>query len=58
VGKVYIHNTQDLESQYKFVPMTGGYPEGEEEYESSRANHCMARKGHRLCPRCLPNTSL
>ena len=30
VGKVYIHNTQDLGSRYKFVPMTGGYPEGEE----------------------------
>ena len=29
-GKIYLHNTQDLGSRYKFLPMTGGYPVGEE----------------------------
>jgi hypothetical protein len=29
-GKTYLHNTQDLGSRYKFLPMTGGYPVGEE----------------------------
>jgi transposase InsO family protein len=29
-GKVYVHNTQDLGSRYKFLPMAGGYPVGEE----------------------------
>jgi hypothetical protein len=28
--KVYLHNTQDLGSRYKFLPMTGAYPIGEE----------------------------
>lgn len=28
--KIYLHNTQDLGSRYKFLPMTGRYPEGEE----------------------------
>ena len=30
VGKIYLHNTQDLGSRYKFVPMAGAYPVGEE----------------------------
>jgi len=30
VGKAYLHNTQDLGSRYKFLPMVGGYPVGEE----------------------------
>jgi hypothetical protein len=29
-GKIYLQNTQDLGSRYKFGPMAGGYPEGEE----------------------------
>jgi len=29
-GKIYLCNTQDLGSRYKFLPMAGGYPEGEE----------------------------
>src|SRR4030042_4694176 len=29
-GKIYLHNTQDLGSRYKFLPMVGGYPVGEE----------------------------
>jgi hypothetical protein len=29
-GKVYLCNTQDLGSRYKFLPMAGGYPVGEE----------------------------
>ncbi len=29
-GKTYVHNTQDLGSRYKFLPMAGGYPVGEE----------------------------
>jgi hypothetical protein len=29
-GKIYLHNTQDLGSRYKFLPMVGGYPIGEE----------------------------
>lgn len=29
-GKVYLCNTQDLGSRYKFPPMAGGYPVGEE----------------------------
>ena len=29
-GKLYLHNTQDLGSRYKFLPMAGGYPVGEE----------------------------
>ena len=29
-GKIYLHNTQDLSSRYKFLPMAGGYPVGEE----------------------------
>lgn len=28
--KIYLHNTQDLGSRYKFLPMAGGYPVGEE----------------------------
>jgi len=28
--KSYLHNTQDLGSRYKFMPMAGGYPVGEE----------------------------
>ena len=28
--KIYLHNTQDLCSRYKFLPMAGGYPVGEE----------------------------
>jgi hypothetical protein len=28
--KTYLHNTQDLGSRYKFQPITGGYPVGEE----------------------------
>lgn len=28
--KSYLHNTQDLGSRYKFLPMAGGYPVGEE----------------------------
>ncbi len=30
VGKIYLHNTQDLGSRYKFLPMAGRYPVGEE----------------------------
>lgn len=30
MGKTYLHNTQDLGSRYKFLPMAGGYPVGEE----------------------------
>jgi len=29
-AKIYLHNTQDLGSRYKFLPMVGGYPVGEE----------------------------
>jgi hypothetical protein len=29
-SKIYLHNTQDLGSRYKFLPMAGGYPVGEE----------------------------
>jgi hypothetical protein len=29
-GKVYLCNTQDLGSRYKFLPLAGGYPVGEE----------------------------
>lgn len=29
-GKIYLHNTQDLGSRYKFLPMAGDYPIGEE----------------------------
>jgi hypothetical protein len=29
-GKIYLHNTQDLGSRYKFLPMAGQYPVGEE----------------------------
>ena len=29
-GKTYLHNTQDLGSRYKFLPMAGEYPVGEE----------------------------
>ena len=29
-GKIYLHNTQDLGSRYKFLPMAGDYPVGEE----------------------------
>ena len=29
-GKIYLCNTQDLGSRYKFLPMAGGYPAGEE----------------------------
>jgi hypothetical protein len=29
-GKTYLHNTQDLGSRYKFLPLAGGYPVGEE----------------------------
>jgi hypothetical protein len=28
--KIHLHNTQDLGSRYKFLPMAGGYPMGEE----------------------------
>ena len=28
--KIYLHNTQDLGSRYKFLPMAGGYPVGQE----------------------------
>ena len=28
--KIHLHNTQDLGSRYKFLPMAGGYPLGEE----------------------------
>lgn len=27
--KIYLHNTQDLGSRYKFLPLAGGYPLGE-----------------------------
>jgi hypothetical protein len=30
IGKIYLHNMQDLGSRYKFLPMAGGYPVGEE----------------------------
>jgi hypothetical protein len=30
MDKLYLHNTQDLGSRYKFLPMAGGYPVGEE----------------------------
>jgi hypothetical protein len=30
IRKIYLHNTQDLGSRYKFLPMAGGYPIGEE----------------------------
>jgi hypothetical protein len=29
-GKLYLHNMQDMGSRYKFLPMAGGYPVGEE----------------------------
>jgi len=29
-GKIYLCNTQDLGSRYKFLPMAGGYPGGKE----------------------------
>jgi hypothetical protein len=29
-GKIYLHNMQDLGSRYKFLPMAGEYPVGEE----------------------------
>jgi transposase InsO family protein len=29
-GKIYLHNIQDLGSRYKFLPVAGGYPDGEE----------------------------
>jgi hypothetical protein len=29
-GKIYLHNTQDLASRYKFLPLAGAYPVGEE----------------------------
>jgi len=29
-GKIYLHNMQDLGSRYKFLPMAGDYPVGEE----------------------------
>jgi hypothetical protein len=29
-NKIYLHNMQDLGSRYKFLPMAGGYPVGEE----------------------------
>lgn len=29
-GKIYLCNMQDLGSRYKFLPMAGGYPVGEE----------------------------
>jgi hypothetical protein len=29
-GKIYLHNTQDLGSRYKLLPMAGAYPVGEE----------------------------
>ena len=29
-GKIYLHNTQDLSSRYKFLSMAGGYPIREE----------------------------
>jgi hypothetical protein len=29
-GKIYLCNTQDLGSRYKFLPMAGGHPVGEE----------------------------
>jgi hypothetical protein len=29
-GKIYLHTMQDLGSRYKFLPMAGGYPVGEE----------------------------
>jgi hypothetical protein len=29
-SKIYLHNTQDLGSRYKFLPMAGEYPVGEE----------------------------
>ena len=29
-GRIYLHNTQDLASRYKFIPMAGQYPVGEE----------------------------
>ena len=28
--KIHLHNTQDLGSRYKFLPLAGGYPVGEE----------------------------
>jgi hypothetical protein len=30
IRKIHLHNTQDLGSRYKFLPMAGGYPVGEE----------------------------
>jgi hypothetical protein len=29
IHKIYLHNTQDLGSRYKFLPLAGGYPVGE-----------------------------
>jgi len=29
-GKIYLHNMQDLASRYKFLPLAGGYPVGEQ----------------------------
>jgi hypothetical protein len=43
-GKIYLHNTQDLGSRYKFLPMVGGYPVGEEVagYLSEKFDRCGA----------------
>jgi hypothetical protein len=44
-GKIYLHNTQDLGSRYKFFPMVGGYPVGEEVagYLSEKFGRLVAR---------------
>ena len=41
IGKLYLHNVQDLGSRYKFLPMGGGYPVGEEVagYLSEKFDH-------------------
>lgn len=41
--KIYLHNTQDLGSRYKFVPIAGEYPVGEE--IAGYLSHAFSRFG-------------
>jgi hypothetical protein len=51
-GKIYLHNTQDLSSGYKFLSMAGGYPIREEVagYLSEQFD-CGSASPHRDCRR-------
>ncbi len=42
-SKIYLHNTQDLGSRYKFAPIAGGYPVGEE--IAGYLSHAFSRFG-------------